>query len=62
MSVKLPKDKHDYYPKIHHDLPQTDDNIIIAIVVEALIERSGELMPCIIEADGGLDLVEEAVE
>lgn len=62
MSVQLPKDKHDHYPKIHNHLPQANDHIIVAIVVEALIERRGELMPCVIEADGRLDLVEEAVE
>lgn len=62
MSLQLPKDKHDNYPKIHDDLPQANDHIIVAIVVEALIERCGELVPCIVEAYSGLDLVEEAVE
>ena len=62
MSVQLPKDQHDNYPKIHDDLPQANDHIIIAIVIETLIERCGELVPCIIEAYCGLDLVEEAVE
>ena len=62
MREQLPKDKHGYYPKIHDDLPHANHHIIVSVVVEALVEGRGELVPSIIEADGGLDLVEEAVE
>lgn len=62
MREELPKNKHRYYPKIHDHLPHPNDNVVVSIMGEALVERCGKLMPCVMQAYGGLNLIEEAVE
>lgn len=50
MLTQVPKDRNSYYPKIHENLTDTDDDIAIIAIIEVIIKIGSEFMPCVIVA------------